>query len=252
MMKAKTIIFSGMAVLFLGGCVPGILLPVPSYSVDSYIGSLDKCLNIEGTYEARSYYRNYSGEDPQISGTFGPGLSYVTERKSDQKMSTWESKNGKIVYKKTWVTFQTIDNQRLEKTLFNEEGQARIDTIDMRKGPPPPRVGSGYADEEFVCDQTSWQWVYNDVSYGETSSKWRKYSKTTKLPDGTLRTEIKSDWWTASLAGLSTRKASSEEGVGYFRKVDLTVDDIRAMNDKAKRAIEQYDQIATSPPPERK
>ncbi len=91
-------------------------------------------------------------------------------------------------------------------------------------------------------------------------SKQKRLIKLTRLADGTLKKESEWELWRGRL-GLYTRdksfiaggkKVPYPEGKGftYHRKVDLTVDDIRAMNDKAKRAIAQYDQLATSPPPQ--
>jgi|GEM_PF-2515058 len=243
-MRAKTIILLGVVAIFLGGC-----FPFPSYTVDSYVGSLDRCLNIEGTYEPQSYYRNYPGGDSVLLGYFMSGQRYVVETRRKIDYSRKTTKEDKTGDKKSWYTFRFIDNQRMEITVFSEDGQAYIRVVDMQRD-----VESRWnEDEEFTCNQNSWQWTYSSVSYGGAGSKWRRYAKTTKLQDGALRVETKTDMHAGIYGGYRNQMSDGSivGGVGYFRKVDLTLDDIRAMNDKAKRAIEQYDQLATSPPPEK-
>jgi len=145
--------------------------------------------------------------------------------------------------KKMWAAFQFIDNQHLEITLFNEDGQVSTSITDMQKGDNPQSNES----EKFVCNQTSWQWAaVRDSSYSKVRRSY-KYAKTTKLPDGTLKIESKFYEWNFIFNFSSFEHTS----IGYFRKADLTVDDIRAMNDKAKRAIEQYDYRTASRPVEK-
>ncbi len=244
MLKFNLFFLAGLTVIALSSCVP-----VLSYSTDSYVGSLDQCLNIEGTYERENYYRNYRDGYVDLDFYFGPGNSYIKERKGYIKNLLWErSPDGKKdILRKAWVSFRVLDNRHLEITYFNELGQSDAKIVDMdgkQKVLPRP-----VQSEEFVCNQTSWQRAYSQAQHGESSNKSRLYSKTTKLPDGTLRMEAKYDAWGGAL-GLYTRKGVGVDRIGYFRKVDLTVDDIRAMNDKARRAIAQYDQLATSPPPQ--
>jgi hypothetical protein len=242
-MKLKSLTFLGIAVVLLSSCVP-----VPSYSVDSYIGSLDRCLNIEGTYEIESYYRNYLEGFVDLNVYFGPGPSYIKEKKVDVNFTLIEKREEKrVIFKKAWRSFRILDSRYLETILFNIDGQSSVTIIDMNEKQKVP--SRPVQHEEFTCNQSSWQRAYSSVSYRESGSdKTRRYSKTTKLPNGTLRIEAKYDEFSGAF-GLY-RSYKNVDRVGYFRKVDLTVEDIRAMNDKAKRAIEQYDQVATTPPPQ--
>ncbi len=243
-MKLKNFILSGVAIVSFGSCAP-----VPSYSVDSYIGSLNQCLNIEGTYENENYYRNYPNSFATMYIYFLPRL--FIEREGDRVISSGEKiELGKKVFsKKAWFTFRILDSQRLEATFFNVEGEHLITVINMQKKKISPSWPA--QSEEFTCNQVSWQRAYSEVFYGEASRKRREYSKTTKLADGMLKIEVKNDGWQGGyFPGLYMPDKGNVNRVGYFRKVDLTVDDIRAMNDKARRAIAQYDQLATSPPPQ--
>jgi hypothetical protein len=245
-MKLKRLILPSVVAILFSSCG----LPAPSYSVDSYAGSLDRCLDIEGAYENQNYYRDFPGGHMRIDSYLLPIQKFdraLSKARTEKKIILWEviKEEKKTVFKKAWITFRVINAQQLEITIFNIEGQSFTKIINMQEKVEVPSWLN--ENEEFTCNQTSWQRTYSSVSYRESGSdKIRIYSKATKLPNGTLRIEGKYDDLMGSL-GLY-RPSGGVDRVGYFRKVDLTVDDIRAMNDKAKRAIEQYDQVATTPP----
>ncbi len=232
-MKLKRLIISGIVLVSFEGCAP-----VPSYSVDSYVGSLDQCLDIEGTYEKGLSLSSF------LPSKFGSAIGYA-ERNKFFSYREQSDKGDSYTLKKTWLTISSLDKQHLKAILFNIEGQTVEVVIGMYEKRDLPRGG----EEDFSCDKTSWQKSYAQTSHGEGGSrKWRTYSKVEKLSDKALKKETKNNSW-GGFFGLYHPGKIDIDNASHHRKVDLTVDDIRAMNDKAKRAIAQYDQLATSPPP---
>ncbi|MCL2872739.1 MAG: hypothetical protein FWF41_07175 [Betaproteobacteria bacterium] len=241
-MKMKVIILLGIIVILLSSCVP-----VLSYSVTPYAGSLDRCLDIQGTYMELYKEKLY-----KEGGGFGE-LSDFLPRRFDRE----SNKEGfryfyrgekKLNLIDTWITFRFLDSQRLEATVFNIEGQSFTMVFNMQER---DQESNWRKEEKFSCDASSWQKSFTDFSMGEGGrSKSRRFMEITRYSSGVLKMEDKRDRWSGYF-GLYMKLSDpliAGEMVSYFRKVDLTVDDIRAMNDKAKRAI--YDQLATNPPPE--
>lgn len=238
-MRTGLTVLSATTAVLLSSCVP-----MPSYSVDPYTGSLEQCLDIQGTYENENYYRNYTNVRVGLAGVFPLAFSRDLQKEKGNDLYSTRSSEGQRITKKSWVHFHFVDSQHLEITVFNTEGLSFKGAVDMNvKG-----NFEWYVKDEFSCNKTSWQHAYSiSRSSDGHSTKERRFNRVSRLPNGMLRMEALFDAGGGTLGLYSIDKATN---FGYFRKVDLTVDDILAMNDKAKKAIEQYDQVATTPPPQ--
>jgi hypothetical protein len=156
---------------------------------------------------------------------------------------------------RTWVVFKFLDDQRLAIDIFNELGQEVRFIHNMKE---PVRDGLLKMEwEELTCNASSWQKSHSRATASDGQSfKERRFVKITKTANGSLIREGERDFWSGRL-GLYTLRSDlpnvrydlpSGKSLTYHRKVDLTVEDIRANNEKTKKAIAQYDEFVTSPP----
>lgn len=228
-MKMRHIVLWATTPLLFGSCV------VPSYPVESYAGSLDKCLDIQGTYQ-NLYYRQ-----PYRLGVLTWALLPKQFGKKAQENGfkyniILEGKNIKPL--KTWVTFRFLDNQNLEATVFNTDGQSFAMVFNMQKKEDELEW---YEREGFVCNKHMWQRSYSTTSSAEgTRRKRRLFTEITKQDSDALKSVGKGDSWSGAL-GLYLPDNEGGGNAYYYRRVNLTVDDIRANNEKAQQAIKQYE-----------
>ncbi|MDR0247765.1 MAG: hypothetical protein LBI16_05170 [Burkholderiales bacterium] len=231
-------------------CLLGSCFPVPSYSVDPYAGSLKQCLDIQGTYESTSFYNpegKYSRNSALTGGAQPVSLWRKTQKGGFKQLDFAYSKT-RPPYFKIWMRFKFLDDQRVEIGVFNELGQ-EVSVIYNMKAPDRGALTKS-EDEEFTCNASSWQKSYTMTSGGEGGmQKETSFDKLTKLTGGMLKKESKTNFWRGQLGLYGPDKNfPSGGGVTYHRKVDLTVEDIRENNDKAKKAIAQYDEFVARPP----
>jgi hypothetical protein len=199
-MKIRQIAVRIVLPLLLSGCVP-----VPSYSVDPYIGSLKQCLDIQGTYGIYSFY---SPPDAQlqinvslVDEAFPRALSkkfWENVRKKEFKTLDVIDDGKKKVTVRTWMTFKFLDDQRVAISIFNELGQEMSFVYNMKE---PSREGViNMEDEQFTCNASSWQKSYARVAGGDGRGfKERRFAKLTKLADGSLKKESERDDWSGRL-----------------------------------------------------
>jgi hypothetical protein len=248
-MKIRQIAVRIVLPLLLSGCAP-----VPSYSVDPYIGSLKQCLDIQGTYESSNFY---TPPPPEAQPRFNVFLIDETLPKvlgnvfwgkvRNKEFRLRDVPDGKkAVYFRVWMTYHFLDDQRLAIYIFNEFGQEEKFVFNM-KGASQKDL-PWWEEEELTCNASSWQKSYTKTTGGGEGggAKERRFVKITKTANGALKKESEWEFWRGRLGlyALDTRSPSTS----YHRKVDLTVEDIRANNEKAKKAIAQYDEFVTSPP----
>ncbi|MDR1529883.1 MAG: hypothetical protein LBS40_05740, partial [Burkholderiales bacterium] len=217
-------IFGLSALVFLTGCV------VPSYRVPAYVGSLDKCLDIDGTYEAMAVAGSIYLIEPEIYQKKYKEKHVHAHSHGGSVGIPWNSLTGKRKLIKDWIRFTRKDNNTINIQEFDEEGEEFNMDIDMRE------KGLGIS-----CDENSWT---TTTSWTDWDIRGITYIKIKANTGKELLTEYEVQTWKGEVFGLYIRKMRYRKGEAPYRKVDLTVEDIRANNEKAKKAITQYDEFS--------
>jgi hypothetical protein len=176
---------------------------------------LNKCLDIQGTYEG-----NLAGEITPPSTT----KPSEEERKKTRDFLIPPGDTFKYPkFYKFWTTIEFLDEQTVEVTSFNDVGIAITNVFNMKK-----------ESSHLSCTPSAWESSYYKVGWHANPYSISFYYKTTKEPDGSLKGTLLQD----------TTYERQQPRYSYRKKVDdLTVEDIRADNERAKRAIARY------PPP---
>ena len=172
----KIIIFLAVLIcaVFLTNCA------VPSYSVPTYVGSLDKCLDIYGTYEIVSLPK--STGTPDFSGLILPN-TYIKNRAAQIGTSNTA---GKRKFIKKWVHFTKVNSNVINIQEFNEEGKEINMNIDMRE------EGLG-----FSCNGNSWVTSRSTRSTNDFGNKSISYIKIKVKTDKEIAVDYDTQSWGA-------------------------------------------------------
>ncbi len=160
MMKLKQILFYIVLTGLLSSCVP-----VPSYSTDSYVGSLKQCLDIQGTYESTNSYASPDNQLRLNMSLVDEALPRgLWEKMRGSSFKAGEPAKDKYIYVRSWITFRFLDDQRTAIGIFNELGQEASIVYDMKES---NRTGVFDSENEvLICNALSWQRSYTRVMGG--------------------------------------------------------------------------------------